>query len=227
VRRLMLLGSALVVLFATGFLTAAEKKDTAKAAETRKKLKQKIDVDFSNERLEEVMEELRSKIKGVGVHIDFKGGVSRNLTIKYEAKGKPVEKILDEMFKKNGLGYYVRSQAGAYDGDLFVRQGKERGYPAGDEPKEPVVKTKEKGKEKTTKTKAKEKAIEKKKADKDEPADAEKIEQDAARKFGLAKSLAKAGKVDRAKERLSEIIDRFPSTKAAESAKELLKELGK
>ncbi|HTU89047.1 MAG TPA: hypothetical protein VMF69_03020, partial [Gemmataceae bacterium] len=58
-----------------------------------------------------------------------KGGVSNNTKFTYKAEDKPLEEVLDEMFKKNDLGYIVISQQGnAYDGTILIVKGKARGY---------------------------------------------------------------------------------------------------
>jgi len=62
----------------------------------------------------------------------------------------------------------------------------------------------------------------------DEPRDdAAKLEHDAANKLQFAKSLADAGKLEKAKERFEKIIADFPNTKAAAEAKTLLDNLNK
>jgi hypothetical protein len=218
-------------------------KDSPKAAETRKRLQEKISVDFSDTRLEDAMDELKDKVKGLG--ITYASGLSRNVLIKFKADDMTLEQVLDGMFKKNGLGYIVVSKVGtAYDGNLQIRQSKERGYPAGEEPPKTTVR-KGKGKDKdmddadTEKTAAKDKGKKKpmakaKTEDKDSgdakektEDDAEKAEQDADRKLKFAQDLADAGKTDKAKARLEDLIAKYPKTKAAEKARELLKNLDK
>ena len=54
---------------------------------------------------------------GITILYDAKGGVSGNQAINYEGKDVTLADALDGMFKKNGLGYYIRSGAkDAYDG---------------------------------------------------------------------------------------------------------------
>jgi hypothetical protein len=104
--------------------------DTPKAAATRKKLKQKVECDYKDTPLRDVVDDLKDQIKGLQMQIDSKGGVSRNQAITYQGKGVTLEDALDQMFKKNGLGYIVISQKNnAYDGSIKIIQGKERGYP--------------------------------------------------------------------------------------------------
>ncbi len=63
------------------------------------------------------------------MRVDTKNGVSQNTKFTYKADDKPLEEVLDEMFKKNDMGYYVVSQQGdAYDGSLLIVKGKARGY---------------------------------------------------------------------------------------------------
>jgi len=50
----------------------------------------------------------------------------------------------------------------------------------------------------------------------------DKDEEDAARKLKFAKSLLEDGKDEKAAERFAEIVKKYPKTKAAAEAKELL-----
>lgn len=127
-----LIAIALVCGVGLAGLSAADKdsEDTPKAAQTRKLLKsKKVTVEFSDDRLEDVLSELKDQTK-VHFTVDSKGGVSRNQKLSYTAKNKPLDEVLDKMLKKNGLGYIVISKKGdAYDGTVQIRQGNERGYP--------------------------------------------------------------------------------------------------
>jgi hypothetical protein len=116
----------------------AADKDTKAAAATREKLKQKVSVEFKDELLRNVLDELKDQVKGLKFQVDTKGGVSMNRKITYKAKNKPLDEVLDEMFKKEGFGYIVISNEKdvQYDGALLIKQGKERGYPEGKEPKD-------------------------------------------------------------------------------------------
>jgi hypothetical protein len=219
-------------VFSLGLLVAfilapfwAAAKDTPKAADTRKKLQQKISIEFMDTCLEDAMDEIKGQVKGLGVIYDK--GISRNLTITLKADNKPLAEVLAGMFKKNGLGYVVISKAGtAYDGNLQVKQGPERGYAAGEGPaKEEKSETKAAKPKAGEKTRAKSPSATTSK-EKDQPEDdAEKAEQDAARKLSLAKILAADGKKDKAKKWYEDIIAKFPNTKAAEEARKSLKQL--
>jgi autotransporter-associated beta strand protein len=105
--------------------------DTPKAAAARKLLKKKITVNFKETPLKDVIEELKEDhVPGISIRIDTKGGVSQNQAITYKGADVTLEQALDEMFKKNGLGYVVISgKNNAYDGSVLIKQGKERGYP--------------------------------------------------------------------------------------------------
>jgi type II secretory pathway component GspD/PulD (secretin) len=127
--RTLLCCAALLTL--TGALAAGDDKpdDSEKAAKTRKLLKTKITVEFKDEKLSDVVDELKEQVKGLKFLIDTAGGVSRNRTITYKAKDKTVEQVLDEMLKKPALGYIVISKKGnAYDGLVQIRNSDERGY---------------------------------------------------------------------------------------------------
>jgi hypothetical protein len=126
---------ALAVLFVPANLRADE--DTPKAAATRKVIKtMKISVELDDTRLEEIMEELKEKVPGFKFMLDSKGGVSRNTKFTYKAKDQTIEEILNGLFAKNDLGYYVISvKNNAYDGLVKITKGGERGYEKGKEPK--------------------------------------------------------------------------------------------
>jgi hypothetical protein len=124
---------SLLALLTLGLLAVAaddKEPDTPKAAATRKALKKKITVEFKEEPLRDVLDEIKDQVKGLRFLIDAKGGVSANQAIKYKGTNVTVEEALDGMFKKNNLGYIVISKKGdTYDGLVQIRQGIERGYP--------------------------------------------------------------------------------------------------
>src|SRR5262245_47933903 len=126
---------AIVAVVGLADVRAAD-KDTAKAAATRKKLKQKVSVNWKDARLADIIDDIKEMVPGVSVRLDNKGGVSNNRKLTYTAKDRPLEDVLNEMFAKEGLGWYVISkEKDAYDGTIWVKIGKERGYPEGQEPK--------------------------------------------------------------------------------------------
>jgi hypothetical protein len=236
VRRFIVLGAACVLAITA--LSAQEKPvDTPKAAISRKKLKEKISYECTDLALRDVLPELTEKI-GVPLRIEPKGGVSGNLKITYKGDNQPLEKVLGEMFKKNGLGFYVFSkEKHADDGAIWItNRPSERGYRVGDEMEannkdKSDTKTAKKDKSKN-KSKDKDDVEAKEKKPAKEPTektddDPDKMEKDAARKLSFAKILLSDGKTDKAKTWLNDIVTKFPSTKAADEAKELLKKLDK
>jgi K+-sensing histidine kinase KdpD len=136
-RHLVLAATLVAACLVSGLvaLNAADKADdSAKAAVTRQLLKTKVSVDYKDTTLTEIVDDLKEQIKEkkkktISVLKDNKGGVSNNTKFTYKADNKPLEEVLDEMFKKNDLGYIVISQKGnAYDGALKIVKGKARGY---------------------------------------------------------------------------------------------------
>jgi hypothetical protein len=204
---------AVVVVAAVAAYWPGE-KDTPQVAATRKKLQSRVTVSFKDTRLEDVVEELKKQVEDLSIWIDNAGGVSNNQTFSYEAQDQPLAKVLDGMFKKTDLGYIIgRKKDKRYDGWLIIKKGKYRG----DE-------TDEKSVSKTqTKSAPKPSAPSKPEVTRDE-ADAETI---AARKLKQAKSLDDAGLADKAKARYKEIVTKYPDTKAAKEARQLLEKLDK
>jgi hypothetical protein len=218
--RPFLLCAGLMILV-VGALWAAE-KDTALAANTRaKKLAAKITVDFKEELLSECLKEISRQIDDAGggsLSATYDVGVSMNQRLTYAGKEQTVAEALDGMLKKNSLGYHVVSkEKDRYDGWIKITRGNERGWPAGQEPKD-------KG---TAKAPPKAAPEPKDKPADNPPDDADKAEKAAAAKLAFAKSFLKDGKIDKAKQRFQEIITQYPNTKAAEEAKKELEKLDK
>ena len=169
-----------------------------------------------------MIDDLKEKVPALGVTVDTVGGVSRNLKITYKAKQKTLAEVLDGMFQKNGYGFLVSSKEGtAYDGTIFIKQGKERGYAIGEEPS----KTDQSHQGDATKTTKKGRATPPNAKESTGDSSTDTPDQQAARKLRLAKEILKDGKKQRAKERLQEIVDKFPETKAAEEARQLIKDM--
>jgi hypothetical protein len=125
----MSLSVALIALLAAPTGVRAADEDSPKAAATRKLLKKKIDVDFDDIRLEEVVDEIKEKVPGLKFILDSKGGVSRNSKLTFKGKGKTVEEVLDGLFKKTDLGYFVISKKNnAYDGLVKINKSAARGF---------------------------------------------------------------------------------------------------
>jgi TolA-binding protein len=239
-RRFIPLG--VVVVVGVAFLWAADDKngDTTAAAAARKKLKTKVTVEYKNDAFKDVVDDLKSQVKGLSIRADTKSGVQLMTKITYKAKDVTLEKVLNEICEKNGWGYYIKSkEKDAYDGQLVIKVGDERGYEKGKEPakdadkpkdkEDPKDKAKDKPKDKpkdSAKPKDKEDPKDKDKAkDKSSEDDSDKAERSAALKLKSAKDLIKDGKVARAKDVLKDLIKKYPKTKAADDAKELLESL--
>jgi hypothetical protein len=249
VRRLLSTIVALAVGIGIALAAEPAKKDTPAAAKTRKKLKEKISVDYKDTRLRDVALDLQKQLDNrIVIKLDNDGGVSNNLTVTYSAKEKPVDVILDEMFAKNQLGYVVVSDGrDRRDGFIIIKKGKQRGYETGEEPAKTTEKPAkdkdkpegdkppkdgEKPKDKPAKDKPKKDSARDGGKPKDKPArdggdDPDKAEKLAAAKLNLAKMLHKDGLIQKAKQRYDDIIKQFPNTKAAEEARTLLKKLEK
>jgi len=213
----LVLGTFFVI---TATLSAAE-KDTPAAANTRaRKLAAKVAVEFQDQFLKECFAEISKQLEDAGagsLSVRYDVGVSMNQRLTFKAKDEALEKVLDGMLKKNGLGYVVVSKMGdRYDGWLLIKQGNERGYAAGDEPKSKAA-----GKDSISTKSAKAPS----KSTSPPATDDEKTEKAAAGKLELARSLLKDGKTDRAKQRLQEIIQQHPKTKAADEARKELDKL--
>ncbi|HLW68706.1 MAG TPA: hypothetical protein VKS79_25535 [Gemmataceae bacterium] len=228
-------GTALLL---AGILTVCgAEKDSEEAAKTREeRLKVKMpDVEWKNKNLGDALGEVASAIDDAAkgkIQIKFNTGISMNQKITFTAKGKTVEEVLDGMLGEN-LGYVIISKKGdKTDGGLLIVAGNARGDDKG---AKMTAKTKEK---EPDKGKNKDKAVakeptekkdtpktEKKDAPKTEPAAGGDAEKDAASKLELIRMLVDSGKKDKAKERLGELIEKYPDTKAAKEAKELLDKL--
>jgi hypothetical protein len=217
VRRLLVACPVLALLGLAVFLWAAD--ESKKVTKTRELLKTKVSFDWKSTAFGDVLTEIKEAVPGLVFHRD-ENAINLNKPITYKCKDKPLEAVLDELLGKYNWGYYVNTKKDAYEGDIYIRVGKERGYVAGEEPKN-TDKPKETAKEKPKET-AKVKETAKAKPPED---DADKVEKDAARKLKLAKSLIEEKAVEQGKDLLEEIIKKFPKTKAAEEAKELLKTL--
>jgi len=242
VRRL--LAVAIALAFCAAALWAADDSgDTPRAAATRKLIKNaRVTVEYKNTIFREVKEDLEEQVKGLKIMPDTRAGVQLNTKITYSGKDVPLEKVLAAICEKNGWGYYVISgEKNAYNGQLKITVGKERGYEKGKEPKdraEPKDKAEPKGKpepkekpEPKGKPEPKDKAEPKGKPEpKEKPEvrpedDTERAERMAATKLRAVKGLIEDGKPARAREVCEEIIRKYPKTKAAEEAKRLLRKL--
>jgi hypothetical protein len=208
-------------------LVAQPPKDTPLAEKTRNvKLKTKISMDIKNEMLRDVMKEISGALeeKKVGsLSVQQGNGVSMNARVSVMCKDKPVEEILDELFKPLNLGYYVVSKAGdRYDGFLHINTSpNDRGHKGDEMAKDGKKETKE---EKKDDPKKKEEV---KKKDDPKKKDENKDEAAAASKLNLIKSYIDSKKTEQAVAKIEELLKMYPNTKAAEEAKGLLEKLKK
>ena len=109
-------------------------KDTEAAAKTREILSTfKLTVDYKNEILRDVLDELAGKVKAKKLGpIKFTNakGVSLNARFTYKADDKPLEEVLAGILGPIDRGFIVISNAkNKEDGQIQITGGKERGYP--------------------------------------------------------------------------------------------------
>ena len=138
--RLLKLTACLTLALGCAAWAFAQESTAAKT--TRKKLQQKITVEFKEERTADVIKAVFDEMdKAPRFKIDNGSGISNNTKLTYKAKDKAVEQVLNDISDKLDCGWYVVSNAAnnKVDGSVVVRKsskGKERGYEAGKEPKE-------------------------------------------------------------------------------------------
>ncbi|MDB5307751.1 MAG: hypothetical protein JWO38_1953 [Gemmataceae bacterium] len=175
--------------------------DTRAAELTRTKLlKVKITVEFKGVPLREAMKEFAAQVDMMEerpVLWTYADGVPADQPITYTCSDKPLEKVLDEVFKKHKLGYVVISvDDHPRDGWVRITKGNERGFGKDPDP-----------------------------APTPPPADDDETK--AAARLKLAKGLIDQGKPADAKAVLTLVVTKYPKTKAATEAKELLEKLTK
>ena len=117
-------------------------QDSQAAKTTRKKLQQKISVEFKDVRTADIFNDIFNEMDKAPKHkIDTANGLSLNTKWSFKAKDKTVEQVLNEVCDKIDCGWYVVSNAAnnKEDGSIKIRKllkGKERGYETGKEPKD-------------------------------------------------------------------------------------------
>lgn len=198
-----------IVLFAVLFVAPGSAfaqpgaKPTAAAAVTHAKaLKAKVTVDYKDVRLGDVLKEFAAQVDmraDVILFWTYGKDFPYAQKVTYACKDKPLEVALDELFKKDGLGYVVVSKDGdKHDGWVLLTTTGERGVEKGAEPPPPPP----------------------------PPATAAE-EAEAVEKLALAKKLIELKKDEQAKTVLAFIVKRYPGAKVAPEAKALLEKLGK
>jgi hypothetical protein len=216
----------------------AAAQDKAKAAGEspavaagRKKLDAKVAVDFKDEPvLKDVLDELKNQVEGLNFH--FEMGVSRNIKLTpFSGKEKTVREVLAASFQNRGLGFVIGTKdkhGSRYEGWVVITQGDQRGddgpvqTPAKPEAKPAPAKTPAKPEAKPV---PKEKPKPAPKPAKPETGSAEANEKAAASRLKFAKQFLEDGQVGDAREYCEEILKKYPTTKAAAEAKQLLVKL--
>jgi hypothetical protein len=116
-------------------IVLAEDSPAAKA--TRKRLQQKITVEFKDERTADVFGGIFAEMdKAPKYKIDTANGLSLNTKWTFKAKDKTVEQVLNAVCDKIDCGWFVVSNESnnKVDGSILIRRimkGKERGHEAG------------------------------------------------------------------------------------------------
>jgi hypothetical protein len=127
--RRFLVAASLFTLCLVTAQAAPVPEDTPKAAATRKLLQQKVSFNWKNTSFGDVVDDIKMEVKGLGIIVDTKSGVTRNKQITFSCKDVTLDEALEKLLGPNGWGYYIKSQKGdGYDGVLIIRVGKERGW---------------------------------------------------------------------------------------------------
>ena len=138
-RSLLKMVPAFALIFALAAPAFAQESQAAQT--TRKRLKQKLDLDIKELGTKAFMEEVNRELDSpITFKMDNASGVSNNTKLSYKGKGVTVEKLLNDLSDKYDFGWIVISNAAnnKVDGNVVIRKGKgkERGYEFGKEPKE-------------------------------------------------------------------------------------------
>lgn len=105
-------------------------RETPAAQATRKRLQNKISIEWDNVPLKVALEDIRNELDSkVSFKIDNASGVSNNTKVKLKADNVPAAKVLNDLCDRYDLGYFVLSRPNdRYDGWIIIRKSKERGY---------------------------------------------------------------------------------------------------
>ena len=113
-------------------------QDTPSAKATRKKLQQKISVEFKEVGVKAVLDDIKREMDApIAFKIDNTSGVSNNAKLTYKADNKTVEQILNDISDKGDFGWFVKADAkDRNDGFVIIRRykDKERGVEGGKAP---------------------------------------------------------------------------------------------
>ena len=209
---IVLVGPALAGPRGRSSTEAKKTEDSPLVKRTKQRLERKISVNFKDDMLKDVLEEL-GELAGVKFRRD--PTIPGHKRMNYTAENQTVREILDKMFKPDGLGYIIHRAEkpnDRYEGWIFVVMGDQRGDP--EAPKKPTATKKhsKKTKPKTTKKKLFGRDLK---------------ERQARSKLKYAKFFIEEKEYKTARDYLEQILKRFPETEAAKEAKELLKQLKK
>lgn len=182
--------------------------DSPIVAKTRRKLETPITHEAKDQPLQEMLKELGEQ---ADVRFNLKPEVPKHKSFSLNVKEMPLKDALAKLFEGSGLGYIVHKKQNAndrYEGYIDIVQGDQRGEET------PKKDSKDGKKPAPSKSAGKD--------DKKSEGDAERV---AGSKLKLAKLLVDDGKKADAIEALEEIVKKYPKTKAAGEAKELLAKL--
>jgi hypothetical protein len=226
--------------------------DTPHAAFTRKLFKAKVSVECKDVPLSEFLDqtlrlatfrapaaEIFGKPKSTGLiglgpifeptiifKPDTKSGVKLDAKVTVSVKDTPVEDVVNKLCDKNGWGYYVISNSKSFDdGKVVLKVGKERGYEKGKEPAGKDEKAANKGKDTAKNNKETQGKIDADERARPKESPLDDDERAATLKLRTAKELVGVDKKERAKQVLEDLLAKYPKSKAAEEAKELLENL--
>ena len=201
-------------------------KDTPSAAQSRKKLKGKVTVEFKNTMLDEALSEISGQIEDqkLGpISKDYGVGVSKNSRITYSGKDVTVEEALDGILKQLDLGYTILSKPGdRKDGFFEFTKGTHRGYAPGVTPPAGSTPVASKTPDPKPEVKPEPKPEPSKPA---EPTAEDGDEKNAQSRMETAKKLIDDNKAAEAVKLLKYVVKYYPTTKGAAEAKELLEKM--
>src|SRR5262249_33812514 len=101
-----------VIMIILSCAVVALEQDTPAAKATRKKLQQKITIDFKEVGTKAAFDEIKGEMDPpVSFKIDNASGISNNAKLNYITKDKSVEQILNELSDKFDFGWFVKSDA--------------------------------------------------------------------------------------------------------------------
>lgn len=225
---LLWIGTVGLICFGTaGLVLGQDAKDKEKksddspiVAKSRKKLESQVTHEAKDQPLQELLKELESQTE-VKFHID--PAVPKHKSFSINVKDMSLKAALSELFKGSGIGFVVHRKQNAndrYEGYIDIVQGDQRGDDLPPKKDDKAEKGKDTGKKPANTKPAG-------KGDSSKSDDTEKSERLAAGKLKLAKMLMDEGKSKDALESMEEIVQKYPKTKAAGEAKDLIAKLKK